>query len=70
MITVSVHVSCVLDFVSQTIYLHGMFHLSALAFVMSVFLTNMTDRDPVFYTLQFVECYGRVVMSIEFKFWC
>ena len=32
-----------------------MFHLSALAFIMSVFLTNMTDRDPVFYH-GFIHC--------------
>ena len=51
MITVSVHVSRGLDFVSQTI---GMFHLSVLAFIMSVFLTNKADRDPVFYTLHFL----------------
>ena len=51
MLNVSVHVSHVLNFVSQNI---GMFHLSALAFIMSVFLTNMTDRDPVFYALHFL----------------
>ena len=51
MITVSVHVSRVLDFVSKTI---GMFHLSVLAFIMSIFLTYMTDRELVFYTLHFL----------------
>ena len=51
MITVSVHVLRVLDFVSQT---KRMFHLRALAFIMSVFLTNMTRRDPVFYKLHFL----------------
>ena len=52
MITVFVHNGRLLDFVSQT---KGI-HLSALAFimsVMSVFLTNMTDRDPRFYTHRF-----------------
>ena len=39
MITVSVHASHILDFVSQTI---GM---SALTFTMTVFLTNMTDSS-------------------------
>ena len=47
-ITVSIHVSRVLDFDSQTI---GMFHLIALAFIMGAFLTNKTRRDPVLYTL-------------------
>ena len=51
MIIISVHISRVLDFVSHTI---GMFHLSALAFITNVFLTNMTDRDPMFYTLHFL----------------
>ena len=51
MITVSVHVSRVLDFVSQAT---DMFHLSALAFIMSVFLTNMIDRDPAFCKLHFL----------------
>ena len=40
MITVPVHVSRVLDSVSQTI---GMFHLSALAFIMGVF-SDKHDR--------------------------
>ena len=45
MITVSVDVSRLLDFVSQNI---GMCHLRVLAFIMSVFPTNMAYRDPVF----------------------
>ena len=48
---VSVHVSCVLEFVLQTV---GMFHLSALTFIMGVFPTSMTYTDPVFYTLHFL----------------
>ena len=51
MITVSIHVSRVLDFVSQNV---GMCHLRELAFIMSVFPTCMTDRDHVFYTLHFL----------------
>ena len=51
MITVSVYVSRVLDFVSQNLC-----QLRELAFIMSVFLTSMTDRDPwpVFNSLHFL----------------